>query len=258
MQLRILLYLQIFFSFCILILVAASRSEEYHDRWVNRKVGAKTYMITDGVGGGGGTGFSIAGKSGKPLIVTNDHICDGVKSGSLTVTDRSGKVTTRKILFRSDYTDLCLLEGSSEDSTLYLSEVKPEVNDQVLVVGHPRLRPLSNAKGDVVAINDSVDFTEKNDKVCDKPKNYKETKKPGNPINNLFEILNGEAVSDFICHIQINNVVMTTVVIYGGNSGSPVVNWWGDVVGIVFATDTSTNFGYFIPAEEIAFLLEKY
>ena len=45
---------------------------------------------------------------------------------------------------------------------------------------------------------------------------------------------------------------------FGGNSGSPVVNVWGNVVGIIFAASTETNWGILIDLFEIQNFLKKY
>ena len=50
----------------------------------------------------------------------------------------------------------------------------------------------------------------------------------------------------------------TTNIIYGGNSGSPVVNFYGNVVGVVFAGSPSviTN-GYMVPYPIIKEFIEN-
>lgn len=49
----------------------------------------------------------------------------------------------------------------------------------------------------------------------------------------------------------------TSIVAFPGNSGSPVLDRHLRVVGVLFATDSRSNFGSFIPEDRVASFLEK-
>ena len=50
----------------------------------------------------------------------------------------------------------------------------------------------------------------------------------------------------------------TNAIIYMGNSGSPVFNFWGRVVGVMFGEDQYTHYGAFIPFDHLeSFLLNR-
>ncbi len=69
----------------------------------------------------------------------------------------------------------------------------------------------------------------------------------GNPlfhtqIANEGEILDGS---------QGSGVLMVSAPIYKGNSGSPVINQNGEVIGVVYAKSTEEPIGYAIPIEKV-------
>ncbi len=60
-----------------------------------------------------------------------------------------------------------------------------------------------------------------------------------------------------ICLRQLKSI-LTTLGIYPGNSGSPVVNKYGNLVGVVFAGNNQTNYGYVIPLKQVREFLSIY
>jgi V8-like Glu-specific endopeptidase len=58
-----------------------------------------------------------------------------------------------------------------------------------------------------------------------------------------------------IAHIY---AATSSIQIYPGNSGSPVMNSSGDVVGIIFAGDNRTNYGSYVPVFKIREFLERF
>jgi V8-like Glu-specific endopeptidase len=50
----------------------------------------------------------------------------------------------------------------------------------------------------------------------------------------------------------------TSVVIYPGNSGSPIFNDDNYVVGVVFASSNADHYGHYVPLEYLHRLLERY
>jgi S1-C subfamily serine protease len=132
---------------------------------------------------------------GHRFTITNRHIC----------VDRSGKKqkfirvgnATRNVINISDTHDLCLLEPNPDSSSLSLAD-SSAVNDEVRIVGFPRGLPKTTRKGMLIA---------------------KRTSQfrwiPGSVFGIPYDLI--------------------TTIGYPGNSGSPVINVYGELVGVVFA-----------------------
>jgi S1-C subfamily serine protease len=246
------------------------KGPEIHGQYLRSKVGSKVYMIKGKMNGGGGTGFSLRAPSGTTYVVTNSHICEYVRKDSedgqsvLVIDDEL--VMRRRIVAISDKTDLCLIEGLPGVDGLSLGDA-PSIGEVVATIGHPRLRPLSISRGEIVGFQDVqiFDYVMKsgNDKLdemfdakdgaCDMPKNKIEHQ---HVTISMFGIPLAE-VDVNICTIVTKNTYMSTVTIYGGNSGSPVVNFFGNVIGVMFATD-DTNWGFIVSNQDLRNFISKY
>lgn len=221
------------------------------DREVWNKVAPNVYMLV-GQDGAGGTGFQLLTKDG-PVIVTNSHVCEltpkGEHNGSIFV-KKNGHSMWRKILKLDGNADLCLVEAWPVSSGLKVGDEVSE-GDKVLAVGHPLLHPLKMVAGQVVAHDDVVVMhhlmsTGKKDvdkmlkvtgKGCKLPKNRVMHYAP-----TFFSMFTAEKVP--VCMNKETNAIQTNLNILPGNSGSPLVNSSGDVVGVVFATTQDTHEGY--------------
>jgi S1-C subfamily serine protease len=246
------------------ILYAATRMPEVHDLWIRKKVGNLTYKIQiekDVLSGG--TGSAMKAKSGQTVIVTNDHICEHAKNGEMYVTTEDGRGLMRKVLERSDFSDLCVIEGMPGDEGLSLGS-KPGVGQRIQVVGHPLLRPLSLSSGEIVGSEDvkillfifptgnpMIDFfSGAQDGKCDGPKNE--------IVDVPADLGDGNILHIKLCVVVTKNAYMSSAYIYPGNSGSPVVDFWGNVIGVAFAGDNVTNMGEIVSLDDLTKMLAKY
>ena len=156
---------------------------------------------------GTGTGFDVEFK-GKVYTLTNKHICQQYMAIETSNQGEGGGIymyqtfqvqkengEKLKILKISQDHDLCLLETKAEKG-LKISRQDVELHDSVTVVGHPRGLPLTVRHGTMTAsMNDIMPWVK------------------ATPIH--YNLL--------------------TVVAYGGNSGSPITNKYGEVIGVLFA-----------------------
>lgn len=229
---------------------------EVHSDYLRSKVGSRVFRLRGTYDGrGGGTGFAIKGPSGSSYIMTNDHVCNASKDGlTMFVQDPTGAGIPRLILERSVYTDLCLLEGMPGVEGLEVG-AEPKVGSTLTVVGHPRLMPLTVAKGQFIGKETvTVLLGLVSDKLlCDQPKHKKIAL-----ITILFgvEPLPGYD-GPFACAEVIQDSYMSNAVIQPGNSGSPVVDFWGKVTSVAFAGD-GLGWGIMVSNADLKHFLTKY
>ena len=170
------------------------------------------------------TGFSIAADAEKTYILTNQHVCDMRSKAVYTLTLSSGKQKRAEFVKVDPFADLCILVTKQYIPPLVLAKSNGAQGDRVLVVGGP--------DGVFPIVTEGV-------------------------ISGYYNIHmknNPEEDGKFEVHFRAQ--VMSTP-IYGGNSGSPVINLDKEVVGIVFAARTNKeHISYIVPVSEIRRLLD--
>lgn len=168
----------------------------------------KLEMFSQGSMVGTGTGFHLKFKD-KVYIMTNKHICRTQESHIILKTPEASLSATAKIDYQvkvngdkrflrvlkiSEVHDLCLLESFNKTG-LSLAYNDVQNHEHITVVGHPRGLPLTVRHGNKI------------------------TQSVGN-----FQWISTELV-------RYNLINM---IAYGGNSGSPITNTKGEVVGVLF------------------------
>lgn len=137
---------------------------------------------------------------GEDLAVTAWHVVQGSTSIGLTVADA---VVGADIIGHDAERDVAVLrlEEPVDAPVLGFSDDVPRVGEEVAAIGHPRGLPLALTVGRVTSMNGSFDFGT-----------------PGDP----------DVVEDLI---------QTDAVVAPGNSGGPLVNDLGEVIGVVVLRD---------------------
>lgn len=236
--------------------------------WVRNKVADRTFEVKGKRNGGGGTGFQVEAASGTSYIITNSHVCemaqaDG-KDENFLLVNRHDHWMKRRILEVSRDSDLCLVEGWPGLQGLSIGG-RVHIGQTVSAIGHPHLGPITMSSGEVVAFTDTLiehhimlsgdkklnKLLGASDMACDMPKN--EIVKKHIMFFGLIDL--GEVP---FCMVRESKAIQTNVTIFGGNSGSPLVDSWGRVVGIVFASDPSTNWGYAVNLRHLNLLLKDF
>jgi S1-C subfamily serine protease len=232
---------------------------EIHRSYLRHKVGSKTFMIKGKKDGGGGTGFQILAPSGQTYVMTNSHVCEGALTqsedkDSLIVEDNDGNSIRRRVLENSDFTDLCLLEGMPGVEGLKLAKTPVMLGDTEYIVGHPLLRPLSVSDGEIVGLKDVKIPTAQ----INTPEEEQKCSLPKNEVVSLEMDFYGIVKMPLkLCLNVTKAALMTTVIIFPGNSGSPMVNAYGEVTGVAFAAD-ATSWGYAVSLRDVRRMLLLY
>jgi len=166
---------------------------------VNGAVGLVQVQGEGGFGGpaqGEGSGFVYEGG----YVVTNDHVVFSDTTVDVDVQYIGGEWTDATVVGTDFYSDLAVLEVDQvpDVEPLALSEELPVVGQEVLAIGNPVGLEGSMSQGIVSGVNRSIspDFHE----------------------------------------FSYPNVVQTDAAVNPGNSGGPLVDMSGEVVGVVHAT----------------------
>jgi S1-C subfamily serine protease len=142
--------------------------------------------------------------------------------------------------------DLCLIEGVEGLDALTIGSDQDK-GDYHYAVGHPGLRQLTVSQGEYIGRTVvKLQYDVPNRQSC-----------PGDIIEIplFWQVVMGV---EFIC-LRDYPSLATTAVIYPGNSGSPVVNKFGNLIGVAFAGSTQQERDNFIvPLRYVKALLSQY
>jgi S1-C subfamily serine protease len=163
-----------------------------------------------------GSGF-VYNFTGQMVIVTNYHVVDSAIN--ITVTFSNGNAYPATVLGSDPYAELAVLSVDAPEeeyiSLEIVSSSSLQVGDPVMVVGTPYGLSGSMSTGYVSA---------------------------------LGRTLSAETTGGYV----IPNVIQTTAPLNPGNSGGPVLNYQGQVVGIATAiVEDSQGVGFAIPSNTI-------
>lgn len=193
--------------------------------------------------GGGGTGFSVIALSGKKFILTNSHVCG--RGTELTAYHGTKTGKKLKILARYNLHDLCLLENYKGIYSVNISKhIIP--NERVYVIGHPGLRDLTFEVGRYIS-----DTFIQSAYQCKKDSVKK--------LNGDIPISIEKLMSYFSFCTKTRLASYINVAVYGGNSGSPVFNKFGQVVGVVFnRRQDQAKASFMVPLHYVKQFLKDY
>lgn len=174
--------------------------------------------------GGGGTGFLVNGASGQSYIVTNAHVCGDATNMNI---QRGNELTQYilPVLKSNPSSDLCaLLNIPGEALPLGFAPTKYQ---ELFILGHPLLYSQRVSKGYYLGDEITDIGGPKEKETC--PEGQRE-------ISGFF---------GSYC-VWTMNLSQTSAIIYPGNSGSPITDYQGRVVGVI-NSGNEMHEGGFIP-----------
>lgn len=216
------------------------KAPEWHGQYIRRAVGSQVVMLTEKTGRAGGTGFALQMPSGEVLTMTNAHVCELEQLGQIYAHVGRKKVPV-EIVEKSTTSDLCLLSGISTLSGLELAD-SVAIGQEIGIVGHPALMPLAVNRGHLLGYDKVVVLAD--DKPCEKE---------GGMYKNEDTWFGTVCTEQFVAGL-------TTVVVLGGNSGSPVIDFYGNVVGVLFAGSGPdyNNWGIIVKLEDLKQFIKEF
>lgn len=167
-----------------------------------------------------GSGF-LYNYSNRVVILTNNHVVSGAQNITVTFTD--GVIYSATILGSNPNIDFAVLTPTTAitgyPSLEIISSSTLKVGDPVIVVGTPYGLEGSMSDGIISALNRTLTTSS---------------------------------------NIEIANVIQTTAPLNPGNSGGPLMNYYGQVIGIATAIiEESQGIGFAIPSDTIIDEIQK-
>ncbi len=230
----------------LLVIVGGGSLNNVHLSYL-RYLGKDTVLLHNSTGSGA-TGFLIKGKSGKYHIMTNGHVCGLQENGKLIALYR-GDAYVVDVESKYPYNDLCAVSAPKLVSSSFSIARSREYGESAYSIGHPLLEPLSIAVGELsgpVVISVLLGYNIPDDQ-CSGP-TYENVSQSANPLARLFGIK-----SACVRHLEAD---ASTLSIQPGNSGSAVVNIWGNVIAVVFAANESGTRSYMVPLSHLKTFIE--
>jgi serine protease Do len=197
--------------------VTASTSpsaESFATLYSQDKTGVVKILASTCDGSGEGTGFVI----GRRLIATVAHVV----SGEVAMAIKAGHSTySGKVIGIDDASDVALIRTSAplESYVFHFASTRPEVGDQLAVIGYPLNGPLTFSAGSVSGLNRRED-------------------------------IEGQ---------RRTGLLQTDAAINPGNSGGPLIDSNGQVEGLVDAKNTEAEgLGYAVSTSTATPLLQEW
>lgn len=223
-----------------LFMMLAAEAPGVHGSYIRSKVGSQVFRITNRQGNSGGTGFAVKADSGKVYTLTNAHVCR-IDGGRIYANLSNGRKIPLRIVEFSEEHDLCLASAVPKLGGLKLAS-SVAIGEELGVVGHPKLMPLTLSRGELIGYQNVIVLVDQNE--CNETE-----------VGAIYKTV--ESLFGPVCIMDVEGA-LSNIPILPGNSGSPVVNFWGNVTAVAFAADGSDGWGILVPLAYVQRFLKAY
>lgn len=247
-----------------------------HKQWLNDNLRAGVVYLTaanrtEKPDQGGGTGFHVVAPSGKTYIMTNRHVCNDAVDGKLwAVVEGITSDHQVKVILASDSYDLCIVEPIPGVKGLTVGDA-PKAGQSIYYLGHPRLQQNTFVSGEAIGYHQLIvtmgvigrTITEAQ---CKHKDTYSIQQTELQVLLNGLQ--SGHAVSADVDLVRLmesgpkvkvcyerGQALITTLMIYAGASGSPMVDSFGNLIGVVYAAPVTGGWGYGVTLPDIKQIL---
>lgn len=201
----------------------------------------KDVVIVHNYLGSGGTGWVTTVK-GKTYVITNGHVC-GVAVDGMVVVNYRGEDYLVKVIGAWDKHDLCAVEAPPNVTGGFKIASDVVQGEVVYTLGHPYLEPNTITKGELSGLAATRIQIGQN-------------LTPAQCSGEGYELIPSVQINPFLLLGGIENICIRTltaqaspVTILPGNSGSPTVNIYGNVVAVAYAANEFGTRSYHVPLE---------
>lgn len=193
----------------------------------------------------GGTGFILHLGNGFVTGITNEHVCDNSALIEVETRDQGNLIMP---VIKTDFgSDLCMFGMPQRRTT-------PEMGISVARTVAPFTPAITSGFALLETENVQHGYVTKiKDVLIHSPPRNGKTCQDGTKPETMFD-----GFSLMVLCEDAFTVQQTTFTIFPGNSGSPVVNEQGQLIGVISGTHRITKYGHMVPLDQVQRFLQEF